>query len=268
VALFGIGIADANNSSVWGLNTALSDNRGQLVSSGLGRSLNNELDLNFTSPNSTGFGLVVQGASIAQPAFAVGFSCGPLDLFDYAAGTTINAKWSECLSTTDAAGVVGLSIGKTAKAGANLNSQIVQLGYSDASGTPQNINFHANTIGGLTIQNTSGSIVGLTAPSGFSNRAGTDQNLLIRGPIDLSDGVSLFSVNDENNAVKSMEIVASTIKISAVNVSITSNLIIPFGTPESANSACMQGQITFDAAYIYTCVATNTWHRLANGATW
>jgi hypothetical protein len=46
VALFGIGIADTNGSSIWGLNTALTDNRGQVVSSGTNRNLYNEIDLN------------------------------------------------------------------------------------------------------------------------------------------------------------------------------------------------------------------------------
>lgn len=45
-------------------------------------------------------------------------------------------------------------------------------------------------------------------------------------------------------------------------------LRIPFGTPASSSAACNQGQIVADATYIYTCVATNTWHRLSNGTTW
>ncbi|KXV60679.1 hypothetical protein AD948_04450 [Acetobacter senegalensis] len=43
---------------------------------------------------------------------------------------------------------------------------------------------------------------------------------------------------------------------------------IPFGTPASSTSDCTQGQIEMDADYIYSCVATNTWHRASNGATW
>ena len=41
-----------------------------------------------------------------------------------------------------------------------------------------------------------------------------------------------------------------------------------FGTPASSSAACVQGQIMFDATYIYTCIATSTWHRVSNGATW
>ena len=39
-----------------------------------------------------------------------------------------------------------------------------------------------------------------------------------------------------------------------------------FGTPASSLAACVQGQIEFDAAYLYTCVATNTWRRVASSS--
>jgi len=44
--------------------------------------------------------------------------------------------------------------------------------------------------------------------------------------------------------------------------------VIPFGTPTSSNAACIQGQMEMDATYIYSCVATNTWHRVSNGTAW
>jgi hypothetical protein len=34
-------------------------------------------------------------------------------------------------------------------------------------------------------------------------------------------------------------------------------------TPASSSDACIAGQIAFDASYIYTCVATNSWRRAA-----
>jgi hypothetical protein len=45
-------------------------------------------------------------------------------------------------------------------------------------------------------------------------------------------------------------------------------LVMPFHTPASSSEACSAGQFYIDASFIYTCVATNTWHRVANGATW
>jgi hypothetical protein len=45
-------------------------------------------------------------------------------------------------------------------------------------------------------------------------------------------------------------------------------IIAPFGTPASSAAPCGRGQIEIDADYIYTCVAPNRWHRIANGAAW
>ena len=39
------------------------------------------------------------------------------------------------------------------------------------------------------------------------------------------------------------------------------------GVPASATATGTQGQIAFDASYIYICTATNTWKRVAI-ATW
>lgn len=39
-------------------------------------------------------------------------------------------------------------------------------------------------------------------------------------------------------------------------------------TPATSSTTCTAGTIVFDASFIYTCYATNTWKRLASGATW
>ena len=44
-------------------------------------------------------------------------------------------------------------------------------------------------------------------------------------------------------------------------------LVIPTGTPSSASDAGVAGTIQWDANFIYVCVATNTWKRVAI-ATW
>ena len=43
-------------------------------------------------------------------------------------------------------------------------------------------------------------------------------------------------------------------------------LFLGFATPSSSAATCTQGQFEFDAAYAYTCVATNTWRRTATAA--
>jgi len=39
---------------------------------------------------------------------------------------------------------------------------------------------------------------------------------------------------------------------------------IPFATPATSSAACTVPQFSYDAAYLYTCVATNTWRRIAS----
>lgn len=158
VALFGMGIADADGAAVWGLNTAISDHRGQVVSTGTGRSMYNELDLNFTSPGSTGIGLQVAGASLAQPASALGLVCANLDA---ASPVGSVAQWSNCFYTNDNASHVAMSVG-TDGIVANSNSQAMQFRYRDGSNFVQSVAFainpgaqigFANTAGGATTIN-------------------------------------------------------------------------------------------------------------------
>lgn len=42
--------------------------------------------------------------------------------------------------------------------------------------------------------------------------------------------------------------------------------LVSFSTPASSSAACTQGNIEFDAAFIYVCVATNTWRRMATSS--
>lgn len=45
------------------------------------------------------------------------------------------------------------------------------------------------------------------------------------------------------------------------------SFIMPtFGTPVNSSASCVQGQIELDSSYIYTCVARNTWRRVATSA--
>lgn len=50
----------------------------------------------------------------------------------------------------------------------------------------------------------------------------------------------------------------STLGMTVNSITLTSS-----GTPASASASGTQGQIRWDANYIYVCVATNTWKRAA-----
>jgi hypothetical protein len=40
-------------------------------------------------------------------------------------------------------------------------------------------------------------------------------------------------------------------------------LAIPTGTPSSSSAACTKGSVQYDASFLYICVATNSWRRVA-----
>lgn len=49
--------------------------------------------------------------------------------------------------------------------------------------------------------------------------------------------------------------------------SLTTALIASSAKPSTASSTGTPGQLAYDASYIYICIATNTWERVAI-ATW
>lgn len=149
-ALIGMGIADADGASVWGVNTLCTDNRGQTVSSHGPRFCFNEFDLNITSPATGGTGLMLAGASLVQPASAYGVA---LQTLDSANGTI--AKWSAFLFSADGATNTFAAIGAQAASGSNVNSQNLTFNWRDGSGLGQNTSLAA-TPGGFITASTSG----------------------------------------------------------------------------------------------------------------
>ena len=149
VALFGMGIADVNNASVWGINTALSDNRGLSASGGTGRGLYNEFDLNVTSTATTGAAVLMGGGSVAQGTVS-GAVCSWQDAGNH--GTV--AKWQNCLFSNDGAAITGLYLGKTAYTGANLMSQTITMAVSNSGGTQKSVSMAAQPTQSILFANT------------------------------------------------------------------------------------------------------------------
>ncbi len=54
--------------------------------------------------------------------------------------------------------------------------------------------------------------------------------------------------------------------VSKSGLSMFVPLITTTATPASSSATCTTGQIEFDSAYVYMCVATNTWRRAASSA--
>ena len=66
------------------------------------------------------------------------------------------------------------------------------------------------------------------------------------------------------------QLLASSVTLPPVTTpvaKISGSLVVPFGTP-GATDPCTPGQIQMDATYLYSCVASGTWHRINNGTSW
>jgi hypothetical protein len=171
VTLFGAGAVTRDNGAIWGINTTITDNTNTsaVPSTGMGRSMYNEFDLQFTSPHSTGIGLQLEGNAVVQPDFADAANCSTLSLTAWTEGTAVPAQWNECFSTYDAAGLVAFSIGRSTNINpnvvpqANLPSQPIIMGYTNAATTPENVEFYTvaggNQGGGINFTNTEGTLV-------------------------------------------------------------------------------------------------------------
>jgi len=151
VALMGVGVAHADNSNTWGLNTLLTDSaNATIVSSGVGRLLQNELDFNVTSPNTVVFGLTLAGASVSQPSNAYAVVIDAL-------GT--NIRWGTGLLIQNNAANFAITIGYSgASSGASLNSQQVAFFSTDGTGAAHSVTLQALT-GNILAINAAGTAI-------------------------------------------------------------------------------------------------------------
>jgi hypothetical protein len=187
VALFGTGIANANGAYVWGINTLLTDNTSQVVSAGTGRQLWNELDFNVTSSNTTVRGLMLTGASIAQPALAVGIEVRPLGAA---------SKWTSAYATQDGAAINGLALGAQGLGVPSSPSQLLAMAWSASDGTVYNHTLQS-AAGSMTLDSTALAGTGnfVLKKGGFRTLDGGSQSGLVLGQQNstgfLSDSQSL-----------------------------------------------------------------------------
>lgn len=145
VALFGVGVAAANNGWAWGLNTVLTDTTtAGVASSGTGRQLWNELDFNVTSASTVVRGLILTGASLVTPTLSVGVTVAPLG---------VGHPWTAGYASMDGAAVTGMALGAQGLAVPNSPSQLLIMNWSDGAGTSYNHNFQA-AAGNMTMDST------------------------------------------------------------------------------------------------------------------
>jgi len=147
VVLFGAGVARGTGAKVWGLNTLLSDTLTGAVSAGTGKSLNNELDFNVSSPSTTILGLQFAGGSKAQPAYAHAVILQPID----GVNNGSVAKWTDFLSSTGGSTWTFADIGTKERTGTSVHSQDVVFNFLGSTGVAGKIGLAGSESGGLEI---------------------------------------------------------------------------------------------------------------------
>jgi len=105
----------------------------------------------------------------------------------------------------------------------------------------------------------------------FGSTQGTDGTFsaVINGTSNIgfatANGNAVFNINGTNNVA----VVSSNLLQIAGSITATGNItasglnIVLSNTPASSSSAGVAGQIEWDQNYLYVCVATNTWKRVA-----
>lgn len=121
----------------------------------------------------------------------------------------------------------------------------------------------ATSINGATISSTTGTLT-LANGSTLATSGGNSITLTSTGATNVTLPTSGTLVND---AVTSLSSLASIGTLTALDVNADVIRLRTAKTPSASNDTGTQGQIAWDASYIYICTATNTWERVAI-ATW
>ena len=175
VGLFSFNIAAANNAGVWGLNTVCTDSQAQTVNAQTGNVLiGYEVDFNVCSPNSQITGVMLTGASKAQPAGGTGFLVASL-------GGSFH--WTQAFATNSGAAQVGLSLGAMAVSGSTISSQPINLNYFNSSGAIATYGLQAGGDGTLYLNGGGVHVLG-------ANGLTVDANVQVNGVITVSGNLS------------------------------------------------------------------------------
>jgi hypothetical protein len=146
VSLFGVGNCAVNNSQCWGVATIVSDNPSIVntgMTSGTGKYLYNEFDLNITSPNTRGAGLQVGGTALPTSVTLDVNAVAINKLWGSGGAGTGSALFSNGFIAADACCAIGATIGARALSGDNVAGMPVYFNYRGSSGTLQNVSLNS-----------------------------------------------------------------------------------------------------------------------------
>lgn len=247
VIYFGEITCGVQGSACWGINTGQVDdvtNGGPLPADATPRKLiGYEADISVRHPSTIVQGIALVGSSSQQPAGSNGYTCGALGVS--------SILWDICFVVPDGTTKVGLNLGSM-KSSASSASSSIDMYYRDASNARQLIRAqavndvlqvtHGGYANGLafvpaqTGQSPSLLVIGTDAVIGLDLRTvggggvTTDAPLIANGPYFQTNGTFILGPGSQS-------------------------------APASSSAACTTGTVQFTSAYIYICVATNSWRR-------
>ncbi len=150
VSLMGVGVCAVDGSQCWGIDTIVSDNptSGNTgATTGGGRFITNEFDLNITSPLTTGNGLAIGGTAIPTGA-TLGINGVAINKLWGAGGSgTGTSLFANGFIAGDACCLSALTVGASALGGASKNSMIATFNYRAGDSSVQNMTWTATPSG-------------------------------------------------------------------------------------------------------------------------
>lgn len=194
VNYFSVATCSGTNASCWGQNPVLMDNTTYALSSVTGvKLIGAEYDFDVTSTSTTVQGPNLLGSSLAQPAYAAGFTVGSLSV--QSPGL---AKWTNAFVTGNGVAATAANWGAAAASGTNIASQPVLQTYFDASGTARAWQTQVGTNGNLTLTDT-GSGHQFQTNSGFIAKAASGSgSVTVDNSATGNQSVTLYNDNGTN----------------------------------------------------------------------
>ncbi len=246
-AVFGVAVSDCDGCSVWGLDTILTDNKGQTASVHGSRFLTNELDCNVTSLSTSCGMLNIGGTPLVANTISTGVT-----VWRFTGYPTPAAQWAYAFATQPGATQIFAQVGaQQYPAAANIPSQQVQFcGYNNSSSL-YCANMYAQTSASAPT-----SLLHLSGLAGFSVDNGgfyaADANGLTVGVklLVAGTGASAFLATDAGytaitlgNATATLTAPGPIVFNSTIKAGASAGVTCPTGSP-SASFATVNGIVT------------------------
>ena len=233
-------------------------------------------NLSFAGTN----GVKTANSGLYSPLWAYGYASGNVGGTS-GTGNQYGIFWGGVISATLQSGAtywqetVGLEIDVGVSTGASASyvqgAKIVLQNHNQAtSATDYMLGFTSNGIANTGL----GNGISFGSPDGYWPFATTASLITTIQPnASLPGGTgpayaAAYGVDLSGATFSTAAFKSTGFLVDGAGATSVTKLTITQHTPATSSEACTAGQITADATYIYTCVATNTWHRVSNGATW